>query len=43
MGTGFAPLDAATRKPIQLAIQKLWLAGKLTGVGARLIAEVEVA
>ncbi len=33
----FAPRDAATGKPIGLAMQRLWLAGRILGVGARLV------
>ena len=33
---GFAALDAQTRKPIALAMQRLWLTGELTPAGARL-------
>ena len=34
---GFAPYDAKTGKPIDLAMQKLWLVGRIMGVGARLL------
>jgi Ca-activated chloride channel family protein len=33
----FAPRSAATGKPIELAMQRLWLVGRITGVGARLL------
>jgi Ca-activated chloride channel family protein len=34
---GFAPTDAKTGKPIELAMQRLWLVGRIMGVGARLL------
>ncbi len=34
---GFAPSDAKTGKPIELAMQRLWLVGRIMGVGARLL------
>jgi Ca-activated chloride channel family protein len=33
----FAPVSVKTGKPIELAMQRLWLAGKIMGVGARLL------
>lgn len=33
----FAPRNARTGEPIELAMQKLWLAGRILGVGARLV------
>ncbi len=33
----FAPKSAETGKPIELAMQRLWLVGRITGVGARLL------
>ncbi len=34
---GFAPSDAKTGQAIELAMQRLWLVGRIMGVGARLI------
>jgi Ca-activated chloride channel family protein len=33
----FAPRSAETGRPIELAMQRLWLVGRVTGVGARLL------
>lgn len=33
----FAPRSAKTGQPIELAMQRLWLVGRITGVGARLL------
>ncbi len=33
----FAPRSAKTGQPIELAMQRLWLVGRITGVGARLV------
>lgn len=33
----FAPRSVQTGKPIELAMQRLWLVGRITGVGARLL------
>ena len=33
----FAPRSAKTGRPIELAMQRLWLVGRITGVGARLL------
>jgi len=35
--TVFAPLNADTGVPVELAMQRLWLAGRVLGVGARLL------
>ncbi len=35
----FAPLSAATGKPVNLAMQRLWLAGRILPAGARLVVE----
>ena len=35
----FAPLDAATGRPINLAMQRLWLMGQVLPAGARLVAQ----
>lgn len=35
--TGFAPYSAKTGKPVDLAMQRLWLVGRIMGVGARLL------
>ncbi len=38
IASGFAPLAAATGKPVQLAMQQLWLGGQILPAGARLVA-----
>ncbi|MFN7995807.1 MAG: VIT and VWA domain-containing protein [Bryobacteraceae bacterium] len=35
----FAPLEAATGKPLDLAMQRLWLTGQILPAGARLVAQ----
>ena len=37
MTTAFGPVAAETGKPVELAMQKLWLAGRILPVGARLL------
>lgn len=37
LAQAFTPKSAATGKPIELAMQRLWLVGRITGVGARLV------
>ena len=36
---GFGPLAVATRKPSQIAMQRLWLSGKVLPAGARLVVQ----
>ena len=36
---GFVALDSESGKPIQLAMQQLWLQGKILPVGARLMVQ----
>jgi len=35
----FAPLVAATRQPVSLSMQRLWLTGQVLPAGARLVAQ----
>jgi Ca-activated chloride channel family protein len=35
----FAPLDAATGQPVNLAMQRLWLTGQILAAGARLVVQ----
>jgi hypothetical protein len=35
--TVFSPKNAASGQPIELAMQRLWLVGRVLGVGARLL------
>ncbi len=37
LAQAFTPKSAATGEPIELAMQRLWLVGRITGVGARLL------
>jgi Mg-chelatase subunit ChlD len=39
LGAVFAPLQANTRKPVELAMQRLWLTGRVLPAGARLFVQ----